>query len=131
MAAGKADPAGETAKFRARVYWLVAMIPPGRVATYGQIAALASHPRRARHVGNALAQFHDAGLPWHRVINAQGRISPRAGAQRTPGERVEHRQERLLRGEGVVFSDGQVDLERYRWRPEIDGALLRGMPRGH
>ena len=81
-----------------RIYAVIARIPPGRVATYGQIAALAGLPRQARRVGHALRiQPDGAGLPWHRVINAQGGISDRgmgweAGYQR-----------HLLEEEGVVF----------------------------
>jgi methylated-DNA-protein-cysteine methyltransferase-like protein len=119
----------EMARFRARVVRLVALIPRGRVATYGQISLLAGHPRRARHVGNVLRHNRDPALPWHRVLNAQGRVSARAGETRPRGDvRVEHRQQRLLAAEGVTFTRGRVPLERYRWRPEEEGAtLLRGL----
>ncbi len=116
----------EMTRFRGRVYLLVAAIPAGRVATYGQIATLAGHPRRARHVGNALAAPDPPGhpgLPWHRVINAQGRISRRGGEDWSP-EDAGNRQMRLLRAEGIAFKGGRVELERYRWRPEEEGALL-------
>lgn len=124
-----ADAAAEMARFRERVYRLVALIPAGKVATYGQLAALAGHPRRARHVGNALKHAPPGDLPWHRVLNAAGRISPRAGEQRGRGdETVERRQARLLAAEGVPLTGRgraqRVDLERYRWRPEEDGAAL-------
>ena len=118
--------AGDMTRFRGRVYALVAAIPAGRVATYGQIAALAGHPRRARHVGNALAAPDHPGhphLPWHRVINAQGRISRRGGADWSPGD-AEPRQMRLLQAEGIAFKTGRVNLEQFRWRPEEEGALL-------
>ncbi|HKI97384.1 MAG TPA: MGMT family protein [bacterium] len=125
-----ADPAAEMERFRARVYRLVALIPSGRVATYGQISILAGHPRRARHVGNALRHGAHPELPWHRVINAQGRVSARAGESRPRGdEPVERLQERLLKAEGVEFRGGRVDLARYGWRPEQDGAPLRRKPR--
>ena len=64
-------------RFHAAVYRLVERIPRGRVATYGQIAALIGYPRAARAVGRAMK--HVPGhLPWHRVVNAQGGISRRA-----------------------------------------------------
>ncbi len=118
----------EMERFRARVYRLVALIPHGRVATYGQIAALAGHPRRSRHVGQALGMPHDPALPWHRVLNAQGKVSARAGESPhtagTRGEPVERRQQRLLEAEGVVFTGGKVNLARYRWRPEEAGGAF-------
>lgn len=120
----------EMRHFTERVYRLVAAIPPGRVATYGQLAALAGHPRRARHVGNALAAPDTPELPWHRVINAQGRISRRGGDHRSPAA-AERLQRRLLREEGVVLRGGRIDLDTFRWRPEEDGgALFGGMIRG-
>lgn len=92
---------------------MVRRIPRGRVATYGQIARLAGLPRQPRLVGytlHALAPGSD--VPWHRVINAAGRISARTG---DPEAGV--RQRRLLRAEGVRFRDDQVSLERFLWRP--------------
>jgi methylated-DNA-protein-cysteine methyltransferase related protein len=123
--------AAEMARFRARVLRLVALIPRGRVATYGQISVLAGHPRRARHVGNALRANRDDALPWHRVLNAQGRVSARHGETRPRGDvQVEHLQQRRLAAEGVTFTRGRVDLERYRWRPETEGARLQRGLRG-
>ena len=71
--------------FDTTVYRLVARIPRGRVATYGQIAALLGYPRSARAVGRAM-KHAPAHLPWHRVVNAQGSISRRAnvGGMLTP-----------------------------------------------
>ena len=109
------------AAFRETVYEVVARIPPGKVATYGQVAILAGFPRRARHVGQALAAIpRDLTLPWHRVINAQGKISPRSPARRAQRPRyrpgpAERRQRRLLEAEGVRFRGGRVDLAHYRW----------------
>ena len=106
--------------FRARVYEIVRSIPPGRVMTYGSIGALIPPPKtvdgaayeriRARWVGYALSDAPQ-GLPWHRVVNAQGRISARHGlgplAQRA-----------LLEGEGVAFDPrGQLELATLRWDP--------------
>ncbi len=115
----------ERQPFRPRVLWWVARIPPGKVATYGQLAVLAGYPRRARHVGFTLAALPPGhALPWHRVINAQGRISPRGGKGARRKEGVEHRQERLLKKEGVKFSGGRIDLARFRWEPVIDETWL-------
>ncbi len=104
------------------VWRTVRAIPHGRVATYGQIADLAGLGRGARQVGRALREApEDDPVPWHRVINAAGRISFPAGS---PAYR---RQRRLLEAEGVVFLNGRVDLARYRWDRPLD-ALLWGEP---
>ena len=94
-----------------RFYDVVRRIPPGRVATYGQIAAVAGLPRHARHVGFALRALPDGStVPWHRVLGASGRVSARA----YPGP--DELQRRLLEDEGIEFSaHGRVDLERFRW----------------
>ena len=93
-------------------YAVVREIPAGRVATYGQVAALAGLPRHARQVGYALHALTDEEVPWHRVINASGEVSPRSA----PG--WEGRQRALLEVEGVVFSAaGRVDLRTFRWDP--------------
>lgn len=98
----------------AHIYRVVRRIPRGRVATYGQVAELAGIPGQARQVGYALNALPDqATVPWQRVINARGEISPRAD----PGL-VEHVQRALLEAEGVQFDDtGRIDLTRYRWKP--------------
>lgn len=103
------------------IYKVVRRIPSGRVATYGQIARLAGLPGRARQVGYALHALHDGDpLPWQRVINARGEVSPRA----EPG--MEQLQRELLEAEGVVFDErGRIDLTRYGWRPRgRDSGLL-------
>ncbi len=98
---------------RQRIYAVVRRIPRGRVATYGQIAALAGIPRHARQVGYALAALDDENaVPWQRVVNARGEVSVRG----EPG--AEQFQRGLLEREGVVFSAaGRIDLARYRWTP--------------
>jgi methylated-DNA-protein-cysteine methyltransferase related protein len=103
-----------------RIYAVVAKIPRGRVATYGWIAERAGLPRRARLVGQALSEL-PAGrrLPWHRVINAQGRIS--FPARSTPAAE----QRRRLEAEGVHFLRGRVNLDRYGWRLTLDELLWR------
>lgn len=92
----------------ARIFALVRRIPRGRVATYGQIARILGHPRAARQIGYALHGCPD-NVPWHRVINAKGRIS--LPMDSTAGIR----QRRLLYNEGVGFLGGQVDLKRHGW----------------
>lgn len=93
-------------------YAVVSRIPAGRVATYGQIARLAGLGNHARQVGYALnALTAEDEVPWHRVINAQGRISRRAEPV------YESIQRELLEREGVVFGpDGRISLQRYQWK---------------
>ena len=96
-------------RFFGRVYALVREIPRGRVATYGQIAGLLGVSRGARAVGWALRALPvslEGDVPWHRVVGASGRISPRAGF----GPQI---QRRLLAAEGVRFRSGRVDLARH------------------
>lgn len=100
-----------------KIWETVSRIPYGRVATYGQIARLAGLGKRARMVGYALHRTPDHyAIPWHRVINAQGRISfPPASAQ--------YRQQRdRLTAENIPFVGERVNLDRYRWRPELEDA---------
>jgi methylated-DNA-protein-cysteine methyltransferase-like protein len=97
-----------------RIYAAVAHIPEGRVSTYGRIAAAIGRRGQARQVGYALAALPGdrADVPWHRVVNAAGRVSPRAD----PGR--DGLQQRLLEAEGVRFdASGRIDLSRYLWRP--------------
>ncbi len=96
-----------------RIYAVVRRIPRGRVATYGQVAALAGLSGHARQVGYALHALPDESrVPWQRVINARGEVSRRA----EPG--YDRLQRALLEQEGVRFDGhGRVDLDRYRWRP--------------
>jgi methylated-DNA-protein-cysteine methyltransferase related protein len=96
-------------------YWaVVRRIPRGRVVTYGQVAELAGRPGCARQAGYALAGIPDeSDLPWHRVVNARGEVSRRAG-----GPTFEKIQRVLLEAEGVVFdAAGRIPLDRYGWRP--------------
>jgi len=96
--------------FRQRVEALVAQIPPGRVMTYGQIAALCGNARAARIVGG-IAHFGDPALPWQRVVNKQGGL---AGGY--PGGRAGHKQ--VLEVEGIeVSEDYRVDVNSLIWAP--------------
>lgn len=97
-----------------KIYAVVRRIPRGRVASYGQIARLARLEGYARHVGYAMnALPDDSDVPWHRVINAQGAISPRAipdGA---------YWQRHLLEEEGVTFdARGRIALQKFWWKKD-------------
>jgi methylated-DNA-protein-cysteine methyltransferase related protein len=106
-------PAAEQASRYGRIYAVVRRIPAGKVATYGQVAELAGLERHARMAGYALHALPDhTTVPWHRVINAQGRLSLRAD-----GEGSVLRQRFLLEEEGVVFDlSGRVSLKRFGWK---------------
>ena len=97
-----------TASFDREVYAVVRRIPPGRIATYGQVAGMLGRPRAARAVGGAMRRC-PPGVPWHRVVNAQGRISRRARAAGMLTQRL------LLEREGVALRRGRVDLARHGW----------------
>jgi methylated-DNA-protein-cysteine methyltransferase related protein len=100
-----------------KIYTVISRIPRGRVATYGQVAALAGLPGHARQVGTALGSLPDGSkVPWQRVINARGEVSARG--ETSPGGLAEGFQRHLLEEEGVRFDErGRVDLDRYGWDP--------------
>jgi methylated-DNA-protein-cysteine methyltransferase-like protein len=91
---------------------VVRRIPKGWVATYGQVAAMAGLPRRARLVGHVLQHLEPATkIPWHRVVNAKGEVS--YSVSRNGGDAL---QLRLLEKEGIEFDDrNRFNLERFRW----------------
>ena len=92
------------------IYEQVKRIPRGRVATYGQIAALAGNPRWSRVVGYALHVNPEPGvIPCHRVVDRNGRLSP---AFAFGGENM---QAKLLTEEGVEIADGRAELSKYLW----------------
>ena len=104
------------------VIWnLVKKIPAGREATYGQIADLAGLEGHARFVGYALHGLpKNSNIPWHRVINSQGRIS-------LPGVSA-RRQRNLLEKEKIVFSPaGKIDLKKYQWKSGSAGKVSAGI----
>ncbi len=106
-------------KLLERIWKAVAEIPRGQVASYGAIARRAGAPRRARLVGHALkAAPASLSLPWHRVLNAQGRISLPAGSK------AHRMQRRLLEEEGVTFRNGRADLGRSA-EPDLDALLWK------
>jgi methylated-DNA-protein-cysteine methyltransferase-like protein len=95
-----------------QIYKLVRCIPPGKVATYGQIAKMLGMPQAARTVGWAMGSVPaGSDVPWQRVINSRGTISLPAGS---PGA---IRQRAMLEAEGIVFDPkGRVNLKRYGWQ---------------
>lgn len=99
--------------FTQKVINIIKAIPPGKVLTYGRIAALGGKPNGARQVSrflHSMSAKHD--LPWHRVINAKGEIS----LKKSRGYEL---QKALLESEGVTFSlTSRVDLKIYLWMPE-------------
>ncbi len=98
-----------------RIYEAVRLIPFGKVATYGQIAALAGNPRLSRVVGYALHVNPDPeSIPCYRVVNRLGEVS------RAFAFGGENRQIALLEAEGVSFVKGRVDMEKHLWRPEVE-----------
>lgn len=115
------------------VYSAIQQIPHGKCTSYGHIAVLLGYPRRARQVGVCLKYlptfdpaspdeffFHDQNVPWQRVVNSKGGISPRGddGA-------AANRQAERLRAEGVEVNEARgieemtVDFQRFGWFPKI------------
>ena len=100
-----------------RIYDTVRRIPPGRVATYGQIARIAGGCG-PRNVGYAMSSVpFGCDVPWHRVVNAKGRISIRSDGGACSAQR------QLLESEGIVFGpSGRIELDRFGWEgPEWEG----------
>jgi methylated-DNA-protein-cysteine methyltransferase-like protein len=97
------------------IWRTVRKIPRGRVATYGQIAELAGLEGHARQVGYALHNLPERNnVPWHRVVNAKGEISPRSAGDSHELQRM------LLIGEGVAIdSRGRIDLKKFRWSAQV------------
>jgi len=93
--------------FTARVLSVVRRIPPGRVATYGDVAEMAGRPRAARAVGNIMRTCGRPDVPAHRVIAAGGRLGGYGGS--------EHLKRLLLIAEGVMLRGSRVSLEQFRW----------------
>ncbi len=97
---------------------VLSAIPKGKVTSYGRVAAMAGNPRGARQVSRILhSMSRQYGLPWHRVVNARGRISlPR-------GDGFEL-QKALLEDDGIAVSgQGYIDLSQYLWEPKRPGML--------
>lgn len=97
------------------------MIPYGQVSSYGRIADLAGFPRRARQVSKSLQHASQNGLtdiPWHRVVNSQGKI---AFPQQHP---LYLKQIALLKQEGISVNHGKVKLSQYLWQADIATLVL-------
>ncbi len=104
-----------------RIYEVVKQVPRGQVTTYGAVAQIVGRGCDARLVGYAMAGLRDDSVPWQRVINARGTISPRAG-------RGADIQRKRLEAEGVEFdARGRVDFDRFGWRgPDPEWARQHG-----
>ena len=100
------------------VWKVVAEIPAGHVLTYGEVARLSGMPRAARRISQALRRAPRAmELPWHRVINAQGKIS---FPENSSGWQL---QKDKLESEGIVFLNGKIDLHHFGYRGAVDRLL--------
>ncbi len=95
--------------FSKRVIEIILKIPAGKIATYGQIASIAGNSKSARQISRILhSSSAKYDLPWHRVINSQGRISMRSG----DGFEM---QKAMLESEGVQVTNGKVNLNKHQW----------------
>lgn len=113
----KTDKAND-GNWHKNVWKVVSEIPSGHVLTYGEVARLAGMPRMARRVSQALRRApRGVRLPWHRVINAQGKISFPEDSHGW------QQQKELLEQEGVVFLNGKIDLDQFGYRGAVDRLL--------
>ncbi len=95
-----------------RLYTVIEGIPVGKVATYGQIASLAGLPGAARLVGQILSGLPaETSLPWHRVINAAGKISMPEDSDSF------NEQKKRLTTENIILTGSQISLKQYLWKP--------------
>ncbi|MDH1800724.1 MGMT family protein [Acinetobacter johnsonii] len=93
------------------IFQVIAQIPYGRVASYGQIARLAGIPKHSRLVGYVLKHMDaDSSLPWYRVINSQGKIS--LSKLNDQGQNI---QAQLLLAEGILVVSGKVKMKEFQW----------------
>jgi methylated-DNA-protein-cysteine methyltransferase-like protein len=99
---------------REKIWDTVSRIPRGRVTTYGTVARLSGLPGQARLVGYTLHALPPGlGIPWQRVVNAAGRVSLKGRAGRS--------QRLLLEKEGIIFTKGRIDLNRFGWSANTTG----------
>lgn len=103
-----------------RILETIRDIPPGAVASYGQIAEIAGIPRGARQVGYVLRHLSDGhDVPWHRVVRSSGRIA-------FDRDSPEYREQTdRLRLENVTLIDGRIDMQQFRWRLGLDELLWK------
>jgi methylated-DNA-protein-cysteine methyltransferase-like protein len=107
-----------------RIWQTVQLIPYGKVACYGQVADLAGLPGKARLVGKALGKVPNGGwngksVPWHRIINSQGKISF------TVESELFAKQSALLQEEQVVVIGNRVKLTDFQWQPDLVELLFK------
>ena len=103
-----------------RIVSVIADIPQGSVASYGQVADIAGVPRGARQVGYVLRTLPEAkDLPWHRVITASGKIAFAKGSAQF------REQSRRLAREDVKVKNGKVDMKVFRWQPDLDELIWK------
>jgi methylated-DNA-protein-cysteine methyltransferase-like protein len=108
------------AERRRRITAVVRAIPEGTVANYGQVAELAGVPRGARQVGYALRSLPEGSdVPWHRVVRSSGRLAFDASS------RAFRQQRRRLAEEDVPVIGGRVNMNKYRWQPDLDELLWK------
>jgi methylated-DNA-protein-cysteine methyltransferase-like protein len=110
-------PTAATPPDHAAILRTIAAIPRGRVASYGEIAARAGLPGRARLVGRILGEYSALKLPWQRVLRSDGRIAFPAGSCGYREQRA-----RLL-DEGVTVNRGRVDIKRFGWQRDVDAEI--------
>ncbi|WP_405243042.1 MGMT family protein [Lentisalinibacter salinarum] len=123
LAGRRSEPDTLSRKRRERIRAMVRSIPPGCVASYGQIGRLVGLPRGARLVGRVMATLPEGtDVPWHRVVNAAGRISLPEGSAGY------FRQRDRLREEGVIVSRGRISMARFGWQPDLDELIWRAAP---
>ena len=103
-----------------RIWDTISDIPRGKVASYGQVADVAGIPRGARQVGYALRHLpQGSDVPWHRVIQASGKI---AFDKDTPQY---NEQKQRLQQEDVAVIAGRIEMQKYRWQPDLDELLWK------
>ena len=103
-----------------RIWDTIRDIPQGSVASYGQIAEIAGIPRGARQVGYALRHLpEDHEVPWHRVLQVSGKIAYEQGSSPYKEQR------KRLMMDNVTVITGRVDMQKYRWQPDLDELLWK------
>jgi len=109
----KGDVISSAHELYGQILEVISLIPCGKVATYGQVARLAGLPKHARLVGYILKNLPiETDIPWHRVINSQGRIS--LSKLNTQGQNI---QSVLLIEEGLTVINGKINLKKFQWLP--------------
>ena len=117
MATATAD---ERERRRQRIYETICDVPPGSVASYGQIAELAGIPRGARQVGRALRELpKGSAVPWYRILTASGKLAFEVDSA------AWRRQVERLAAEEVILTNGRVNMSLYRWQPDLDELLWK------